>query len=306
MPQAVLKKNHPSKSLVEASLDIGRVLADRDGVTFRADGTCMYPTIRPGDILRIQSRAAADVSVGDVVVCRRPTHLFCHRVAAKGFEEGRAFIVTRHDRTSVGGDGPTFDENLLGVVVAVERGGKPVPLQPSSPPWPLRCYFVLRLTLIELRLRIILGWRALLAKVQANAFYRRMMRMWLTLARPQISYEVRLPMSALGDAVYRQLSPESFSVQKDWRGRPVQRWTLLLHLNGSQKPAAWLTLARDTSGQWLVNESFVAPRYRGTGFDEMLQSEADAILQKDHPAKEECAGQAANVSLPQTSPVSLK
>jgi len=300
MSQDVFKINHMTKSLVGASLDIGRVLADRDGVTFRADGTCMYPTIRPGDVLRIQSRAAVDISPGDVVVCRRPTHLFCHRVVARGTEEGRAYIVTRQDRTPDESDGPTFEENLLGVVVAIERGGKPVSLQPASAPWPLLFYFALRLRLIELRLRIILAWTDVLPKVQTNAFYRRMMRMWLALAHPQISYMVRLPMLALGDAVYRQLSPETFSVQKDWRGRPVQRWTLLLHLNGSQKPAAWLTLTREAAGQWLVDESFVSARYGGAGLDAMLQRKVEAILQKDHPENEE------DLSLLRTSLASLQ
>lgn len=107
-------------------------------------------------------------------------------------------------------------------------------------------------------------------------------------------------MPALGDAVYRQLSPETFSVQKDWRGRPVQRWTLLLHLNGSHTPAAWLTLTRDASGQWLVDESFVSARYGGAGLDAMLQSKACAILQRDYPEKEE------DMSLLRTSQASLK
>jgi len=300
MSQDVFKKNQATKSLVRASLDIGRVLADRDGATFRADGTCMYPAIRPGDILRIQSCATADVAVGDVVVCRRPTHLFCHRVVARGAEEGRAYIVTRQDRTPDESDGPTFDENLLGVVVTVERGGKAVSFQPASPAWLLSLYFGLRLKLIELRLRIILAWRDLLPKVQTNAFYRRIMKMWLAVAHPQISYSVRLPMPALGDAVYRQLSPEAFSVQKDWRGRPVQRWTLLLHLNSSPEPAAWMTLTRTAAGRWLVDESFVCARYRGAGLTVLLQRKAQAILQKDDPSKEE------GVNLLRTFPASLQ
>lgn len=298
MSQDVFKNSHLTRSLIGASLDIGRVLADRDGVTFRAEGTCMYPAIRPGDVLRVQSRAAADVAVGDVAVCRRPTHLFCHRVVAGGYKEGRAYIVTRQDRTPDESDGPTFDENLLGVVVAVERGGKPVSFQPASPSWLFRLYFALRLKLIELRLRVILAGQDLLPKVQANAFYCRVMRIWLTLAHPQISYTVRLPMPVLGDAAYRQLPLDTFSVQKDWRGRPVQRWTLLLHLNGSQTPAAWLTLARETTGSWRVDESFVSARYRGAGLDALLQRKAKAILQKDHPEKED------NTSLLQTSPAS--
>ncbi|MRR16656.1 MAG: hypothetical protein EG826_09410 [Deltaproteobacteria bacterium] len=288
MSHSLLRKR-PAGSLAEASLDIGRVLADRDGVTFRADGTCMYPTIRPGDVLSIQSRLAADVSVGDVVVCRRPAHLFCHRVVAKGLEEGRAFIVTRHDRTEEGGDGPTFDENLLGVVVDVRRKGISVPLRAAAHSRPLRFYFALRLTLIELRLRIILGRRILAAAVQTNAVYRRMMRTWLRLSRPDISYVVRLPMPALGDAVYRELAPEDFNVQRDWRGRPVGRWTLVMQLDGSPKPAAWLTLRREASGAWVVDESFVRARYRGAGLTTLLKEKAQSLLQKDRPVEGEGA-----------------
>ncbi len=302
MPQGVFKNNRATKSLVGAFPDIGRILADRDGVTFRTEGTCMYPAIRPGDILRIQSRAAADVAVGDVVVCRRPTHLFCHRVVARGSEEGRAYIVTRQDRTPDESDGPTFDENLLGVVVAIERRGKAVSFQAAAPPWLLGLYFSLCIKLIELRLRIILAWRDLLPKVQANVFYRRVMRIWFAVAHPQISYGVRLPMPALGDAVYRQLPPETFNVQKDWRGRPVQRWTLLLHLNGSPQPAAWMSLSREAAGRWLVEKSFVRARYRGAGLTVLLQRKAQAILQKDDPSKEE--GLSLLRTIP-TFPVSL-
>lgn len=299
MSHSLLKK-HPPGSLAEASLGIGRVLADRDGVTFRAEGTCMYPVIRPGDVLRIRSARASDVSVGDVVVCRRPTHLFCHRVVARGFEEGRDFIVTRHDRTQEAGDGPTFDENLLGVVIDIRRKGKSVPLQAAAHLWPLRVFLILRLKLIELRIRAILGWRILAATLQTGALYRRMMRAWLRFSRPDISYSVHLPMPALGDAVYRELAPESFSVQEDWRGRPVRRWTLLMYLNGSRIPAAWLTLTREASEGWLVDESFVRARYRGAGLTSLLQSKALGLLQKDHPVKGE------SVSLLWTSPVSLQ
>ena len=52
------------RSLAVASLDIGRVLADRDGATYRVQGTCMYPTVRAGDVLRIRSCAAADALRG--------------------------------------------------------------------------------------------------------------------------------------------------------------------------------------------------------------------------------------------------
>ncbi len=286
MTKAASAKIHTTKSLAGASLEIARVLADRDGVTFRADGTCMYPTIRPGDVLHIQSRTAVDVCVGDIAVCRRPKYLFSHRVIAKGSEDGRSYIVTCPDRRRNRDDGPTFDENLLGVVVAIKRKGKSLPLQPGTHPWPVRRYFALRLALMETRLRALLWWSSILARVQENALYRHIGRAWLFLVRPQISYTVRVPMPALGDAVYRQMAPETFNVQMDWRGRPVQRWTLTLHLNSAPQPAAWMTFARGATDNWLVEESFVYARYRGAGLGEMLLGQADAILLRGRNRKQ--------------------
>lgn len=276
-----MQKKYTVKSLVEASLEIGRVLADHDGVTFRAAGTCMYPGIRPGDVLRIQSCAATDISVGDIAVCRRPKHLFSHRVVAKGFEAGRAYVVTRADRIRDENDGPTYDDDLLGIVMAIERRGKLVPHHPSIHAWPWRGHFALRLKLIEHMLRAHLLWAEVLTHIQENALYRYLARKWLYLACPRILYSVRLPMPALGDAVYRQLPPQDFDVRMDWRGHPVERWTLILQLNGARQPAAWITLARDAAGFWLVDELFVHGRYRGMGLEERLQHQADAILQRD-------------------------
>lgn len=92
----------------------------------------MYPTVRPGDVLRIQPRRAAEVAVGEIAVCRTSAYLFSHRVIAKGERGGRAYIVTRPDRSRVGSDAPTFDENLLGAVVSITRAGKPAPLMPTA------------------------------------------------------------------------------------------------------------------------------------------------------------------------------
>lgn len=286
MVKTTFVKSRTTKSLAGASLEMGRVLADCDGVTFRAKGTCMYPTIRAGDVLRIQSRAAAEVSVGDIAVCRRPPYLLSHRVIDKGVHEGRAYIVTRHDRACEGSDGPTFDEDLLGVVTSLERRGKRVPLQPTAYSWPVRRYHALCLALIE-GMSMARYWGTdVLARMQNNSLYRRIARGWLVPAGPRISYTVRLPMPGLGDAVYRELSPEMFDVRMDWRGRRIERWTLTLHLNGKRRPAAWATFARDAAQGWHVDELFVSVLYRGAGLDEDLLRRADAILLRRHGAPE--------------------
>lgn len=267
-----------SKSLVRASLELGRVLADRNGLTFRAKGTCMYPTIRAGDVLRIKPCTAADIAVGDIAVGRKPGYLFAHRVIDKGIDIGRACIITRPDTARVGGDGPTFDESLLGRVVAIERNGRPVPLLPAAHRWPLRAGYAVRRELIEAVQRLLAGWGRTLETVQAGALYRVLAGRWRALSRPRISYAVRLPTPALGDAVYRELTPETFDVRMDWRGRPVGRFTLTLHLNEKRRPAAWATFARDGAAEWRVVESFVSARYRGWGLEDELLRRADAAL----------------------------
>jgi GNAT superfamily N-acetyltransferase len=287
MTKAVDAKLRTTRSLVRASLDIGRALADRDGVTFRAKGICMHPTIRAGDVLRIKSCSAVDVPVGEIAVCRRPNYMFAHRVIARGVEGGRAYVVTRPDRAREGSDGPTFDENLLGMVAVIERKGKSVPLQPGAHSWPVHRCFEVRLALREL-MSPVRPWLAdKLVSLQNGVFCRPLVRKWLDLKRPCISYAVRLPMPGLGDSVYRLLSPEALDVRKDWRGRPVARWTLTLHLNGARRPAAWATFVRGTADEWRVDESFVSARYRGAGLYEALLRRADAILLTSCDAKDQ-------------------
>ena len=159
-------------SLAVAALDIGRVLADRDGVTFRAQGTCMYPAVRAGDVLRIRSCPADEVAVGDIAVCRTPDYLFGHRVVATGVSDGRAYVITRPDRSIQGEDAPTYDEDLLGVVVDIRRRGSSVPLEPKAAPRLQHWYHRTRLALIE---TAVSGRRRLVgkaARIQDQPAYR--------------------------------------------------------------------------------------------------------------------------------------
>lgn len=266
-------------SFVLASLDIGRVLADRDGVTFRAQGTCMYPTVRPGDVLRIQSRAAAQVNVGDMAVCRGDGFLFSHRVIDKGEHDGQAFIVTRPDRTREGSDAPTFDEDLLGIVIAITRNGRSVPLLPAEYSKLVFGYHAASRVMFEAFPRA-QGWLVVgLERLQIRLPYRAIARAWFALVRPRVSYTVRLPLNGkLGDAVYRQLAPDEFDVRATWQGRAVERWALALHLNEEREPAAWATFVRGAGDAWRVDQSHIRVRYRGTGLDNAMMRQAEALL----------------------------
>lgn len=262
-------------SLVRASLDIGRVLADRDGVTFRAQGTCMYPTVRPGDVLRIQSRTAAQVAVGEIAVCRRPGYLFSHRVIATGQQAGQAFIVTRPDRSVEGSDNPIFDKDLLGVVIEIKRKGRQVPLSPVDYPYLARCYHTYRLSLMEAAPRALAWFSNALTAPQSSRLYAWLARGWLAMMRPAVTYTVRVPLNAsLGPAVYRQFAPGEFDPQTAWQGHLIERWTLNLFLNAAHEPAGWITLVRDNAGAWQIEQAYIRVRYRGLGFQSALLQQA--------------------------------
>ena len=264
------------------SLDIGRALADRDSITFRAQGTCMYPTVRPGDVFRIQPSPVGDVAVGDIAVCRGQGYLFGHRVIGKGKKLGRAYIITRPDRSRrsrQGNDGPTFDENLLGIVREIKRKGKPVPLQPTVHPWVIRrCHRAL-LSAIEAKQCLRFRLTERLLRTDPGIFRHAFTRAWLILTRPRLNYRVQVPLNrALGEAVFRVLDPAEFDPEIEWKGKKIAGWTLALHLKKASVPAARATFVRQRKDSWRLAESHVRLRYRGAGFRRLIVQEAENIM----------------------------
>jgi hypothetical protein len=278
--------NPRNRSLVIASLELGRVLADRGKVSFRAKGTCMFPCIRPDDVLQIESRTIDQVAVGDIAVCRTPDYLYGHRIIEKGIKENRAYIVTRSDRTRGGGDAPVINNNLLGVIVAIERKGKRVPLQPIPYPRLVRRFLFSRLNFTKAtnRVRSLLFKKAdtILASIQTWKLYRFFIVRRFASFRPQSTFIVHIPFnSKFGDALYRKLKPDEFDIKNSLLGHSVDRWTLVLHLNGTRHPAASATFARHDADSWKLEESNVRVRYRGAGLEGILIQEAEKILAKN-------------------------
>ena len=48
-------------------LELARLLAEIGKATFRASGTCMYPWVRPGDLLHVEPRTARQIAVGEII-----------------------------------------------------------------------------------------------------------------------------------------------------------------------------------------------------------------------------------------------
>ena len=93
------------------------VLRVSGGLTFKAQGSSMAPSVWPGDIVTIESVAAAELEPGDVALYERPEGVVLHRYMGAG-PGGLRF---RGDARSID-DAPVQPAQVLGKVIAIRRG----------------------------------------------------------------------------------------------------------------------------------------------------------------------------------------
>jgi hypothetical protein len=104
------------------------ILGQGYGLRFRARGGSMVPWICDGDVLSVVPKAQVEVRVGDVVLYRdSPGKIVVHRVVAEqGQQEARRLLIRGDWRSQA--DGWISDTEVLGKVVAVERGERRIEL----------------------------------------------------------------------------------------------------------------------------------------------------------------------------------
>lgn len=246
----------------------------------------MYPAVRPGDVLSVRSCRPDDVMIGDIAVCRRPGYLFGHRVIRLAEQDGRLCVVTRPDRSRGGDDGPTFEEDLLGVVVSIRRDGAEVTLDPTSSSRIVGFYHDARVAVAEARLSSRLRVVGALGRLHHLGLYQRLARLCFARALSRARLVVRVPVNeALGGSVFREMGPGVFDPEDTWNGRSPDRWTVVA-LIGDKKPVAGsIEVLRVSARGWQVRDAAVRVRYGGTGLDEVLRRAAATIVDRSgrHP-----------------------
>ena len=96
-----------------------RLLSRGQTVRFRAEGWSMYPAIQDGEIVDVSPARAADIRIGDVLLCRIGTTVVAHRVVRlEGTPTAR--IVLRGD-AAFADDEPIAPREVLGLVIATAR-----------------------------------------------------------------------------------------------------------------------------------------------------------------------------------------
>lgn len=106
------------------------VLRSSGRLRLRTTGASMLPAVWPGDILCVRSHEATKALPGDIVLFSRRGRLVAHRVVERIMSPNGIQWVTQGD-SAAGHDAPVSSQELLGRVVAIQRGFQQLTPLPS-------------------------------------------------------------------------------------------------------------------------------------------------------------------------------
>jgi hypothetical protein len=109
------------------ALRIAGALKRRGRISLRVHGTSMQPWVRPKDIALIRRISIENVRCGDVVLFRRESHLFVHRIVEKRGSLDAARLFAKGD-AHPSSDGVVQEQELLGRVMRIYRNGRRIDL----------------------------------------------------------------------------------------------------------------------------------------------------------------------------------
>ena len=98
------------------------------GVSFRADGHSMHPTIRSGETIIVAPVSAGPVARGDIILYRAARGVIAHRVVRIEKRSGAAVRFIARGDGAPSEDVPIPPHDILGKVMAVHRRGGSVDL----------------------------------------------------------------------------------------------------------------------------------------------------------------------------------
>src|SRR2546422_5010470 len=103
----------------------GELLRCGNRVRFRAVGARMQPTIEDGELITVAPVEPAAVKRGDILLYQGERGLIAHRlVGLRRSAKGEDVRYLLQGDASVDRDDPVQPEQVLGRVVAVQRGGR--------------------------------------------------------------------------------------------------------------------------------------------------------------------------------------
>lgn len=96
---------------------------DANTISLRIYGSSMWPQVRSGERVVLEVPHLREPQRGEVVLVRQPEGFLLHRIISLWHQEGERFYLTRGDN-SPGADNPVALTEVIGRMVALERGGR--------------------------------------------------------------------------------------------------------------------------------------------------------------------------------------
>jgi len=257
-----------SEGMVGQLFEMARDLTAKGMIRFRTEGTCMLPSIHPGEPIEVLPKGIEEIEIGEVAVYRRGDRILAHRVIAQGTTSHRRYILTRPDATRDGRDGPIFEEDLLGVVKGKEGPGRS-----------LRLFYHRWHSLKKL------GWAMAFSGLrwaQPKKAYRWAARFLMGDPGRALSFSIQVPLGNRPDPrFYRILSPsDRENLNGNASEAPIRK--MRIRVKRKTHPAAYLSLLfRPANCPWKgcwVTALKVRHRYRGLGIEDGLLQKAEEIL----------------------------
>lgn len=122
------------------------LLRDGYNLCLQSKGSSMAPLIRQGDRLTVKPCCYREIRIGDIVVYEDPKGLqekrfTAHRCLMKKRDDatGEPILLTRGDATRLGACALVKADQVVGKIIAVEKGGRRISLEGFFPrlfAWP--------------------------------------------------------------------------------------------------------------------------------------------------------------------------
>ena len=194
MPSCVLSDRIQNRLLLR-SLQLDKILINKDIIKLRARGYCMYPSILPGDILHARYKEFQEINNGEVVIFRREGMLFAHRIIRKHENGINSGLVTQADR-SLSEDGvlvPVHD--ILGVLVAIERRNRMIDFDRKPLKLQSKLFFNILLITDALKSKIKPCFSKFLRVLSERQIYFFVSQLLFPLSRKQLEFLFSVPFS---------------------------------------------------------------------------------------------------------------
>ncbi|MFH1492655.1 MAG: GNAT family N-acetyltransferase [Candidatus Omnitrophota bacterium] len=261
--------------------ELKKELLKTDYFKFKTTSWCMFPVLKKGDTLKIESCSLNDLKIGEIPVYRRNNRLYSHRIVDKHILEGKERIITRPDTAKVRKgllQEELEEEDLLGKVREVERDKKRFPLEKREANfWERFLYTRHKLSLALLKLLSRVSMKTLTC-IQSLWIYRWLGKKLIKRLEHNIDFQLATP-SRHKLEIYEYTPLEK---RDNFRPREYKNFHIIMKLKDT--PIGCVTfLNRDKdcpyTGFWLA-ELWIRLRYRGLGLESFLVNRAQDFLRE--------------------------